>query len=58
MRQALLDTDGVIEAKVSYDDKRADIEYRPDVVTPKQLVEAVDEIGFKAKLSDKKREAS
>jgi len=51
-------TDGVVEATVSYDDKRADVEYRPEVVTPKQLVEAVNETGFKAKLSDKKEEAS
>lgn len=51
-------TDGVVEAVVSYDDKRADVEYRPDLVTTGQLIEAVNEIGFTAKLSGKKKETS
>ena len=48
MRQALLKVDGVVAAEVSYDDKRADVQYRPDVVTPDALVKAIDEIGFQA----------
>ena len=48
--------EGVVEAVVLFDEKRADIEYRPDLVTPEQLVEVVNETGFTAKLSDKKEE--
>ncbi len=48
MRQALLGVDGVVEAEVSYDDKRADVRYRPDVVEPAALVAAIDGAGFTA----------
>ena len=40
--------DGVIDAEVSYDDKRADVRYQPDVVNPAVLVAAIDETGFSA----------
>ncbi len=40
--------DGVVEAEVSYDDKRADVRYRPDVVEPAALVAAIDGAGFTA----------
>ena len=39
--------DGVVEAEVSYDDKRADVRYRPDVVEPAALV-VIDGAGFTA----------
>ena len=40
--------DGVVEAEVSYDDKRADVRYRPDVVEPAALVATIDGAGFTA----------
>ena len=52
MRRALLQVDGVVAATASYDDKRADIAYRPDVVAPEALVKAIDEIGFEASVME------
>ena len=43
---------GVIEAEVFFDDKRADVKYRPDLVAPDKLVAAVIETGFEATLLD------
>ncbi len=43
-----MSVDGVVEAKVSYDDKRADVRYRPDMVEPAALVAAIDGAGFSA----------
>ena len=40
--------DGVVDAEVSYDDKRADVRYRPDMVEPAALVAAIDGAGFSA----------
>ena len=48
MRQALLSVDGVVDAEVSYDDKRADVRYRPDLVDTAALVAAIDGAGFSA----------
>ena len=48
VRHALREVDGVVAADVSYDDKRADVWYRPGLVTPESLVAAVDRIGFEA----------
>ena len=50
--QALKAVPGVIDAKVSYDDKRAQIEYDATVAKPQELVTAVKEAGFRARLSD------
>ena len=58
MRRALLQVDGVVAATVSYDDKRADVEYRPDVVAPEALVKAIDEIGFEASVMEPEGAAS
>ena len=52
MRQALLKVDGVVAATVSYDDKRADVRYRPDLVEPSALIEVINKIGFKASEMD------
>lgn len=46
MRQALVDVDGVVAAEVSYDDARARVRYRPDVVEPEVFMDAVTEAGF------------
>ena len=48
MRRALMGVDGVVDAEVSYDDKRADVRYRPDMVEPAALVAAIDGAGFSA----------
>ncbi len=40
--------DGVVDAEVSYDDKRADVRYQPDMVEPAALVAAIDGKGFSA----------
>ena len=48
VRHALRQVDGVVAAEVSYDDKRADVRYRPALVTPESLVMAIDRIGFQA----------
>ena len=38
----------MVDADASYDDKRADVQYRPNVVTPEVLVATIDDIGFQA----------
>ncbi len=48
MRQALIGVDGVVDADVSYDDKRAEVRYQPDMVEPAALVAAIDDVGFSA----------
>lgn len=52
MRQALLEVRGVVEAEVSYEDKRADVRYEPSVVQPAALVAAIDGAGFAAAVMD------
>jgi copper chaperone CopZ len=42
--------DGVEDAKVSFGEKNVVVTYDPDRVTPRALVEAVDETGFSASL--------
>lgn len=48
MRQALLGVDGVVDAVVSYDDKRADVRYQPDRVEVAALLAAIDAAGLSA----------
>ncbi len=52
MSQELKGIDGVVDAEVSYDDQRAAVRYDPETVTPQELIDAVNETGFKATLSD------
>ena len=40
--------DGVVDAEVSYDDKRADVRYQRDMVRPPAMVAAIDAAGFSA----------
>ncbi len=47
-----MSVEGVIAAEVSYDDKRADVQYRPDLVEPDVLVNAINDIGFKASVME------
>ena len=52
VRQALLDVTGVVNADVSYSDKRANIQYEPGVVKPERLIAAIDDVGFAASLME------
>ena len=52
VRHALSEVDGVVDATVSYDDKRAEVRFHPDVVQPGAMVEAVDASGFSAIVND------
>ena len=48
MRQALLGVDGVVDAKVWYDDKRAEVHYAPADVDTVAMVVAIEAAGFAA----------
>ena len=48
MRQALLGVDGVVDTKVWYDDKRAEVDYVPTVVDTLTMVLAIEAAGFAA----------
>ena len=49
--QAMLErTDGVIRADVSYDDRRATIEYNPDRTTPAKIISTVRKMGYKTSI--------
>ena len=52
MRQALLGVTGVVNADVSYNDKRANIQYEPGVVKPERLIAAINSVGFAASLME------
>lgn len=41
-------TPGVISAEVSYEEKRADVEFDPSATSREKLVEAVNNMGYKA----------
>ncbi len=43
---------GVVDAEVSYDEARAVVRYRPDEVTPAQMIAAVNDTGFTAELAE------
>jgi copper chaperone CopZ len=48
VRQALLGVDGVVDAKVWYDDKRAEVRYAPMVVDTVAMLLAIEAAGFAA----------
>ncbi|MDA1093239.1 MAG: heavy metal-associated domain-containing protein [Acidobacteria bacterium] len=48
VRHALRSLDGVVDAEVSYDDKRADVQYDPNLVELAAMLEAIDGAGFSA----------
>ena len=50
VRTALKKLDGVKDAKVSVSEKRALVEYEPTKVTPQQMVDAVNRLGYRASL--------
>ena len=46
--KVLNNVDGVEDAKVSLEEKKADIKYDETQVSEKELIEAVEDAGFKA----------
>lgn len=42
--------DGVVHADVSLEEKTATVQYDPNKVTPEQMIEAINKIGFRASL--------
>ena len=50
IRIALKKLEGVKDAKVSFDEKRAVIDYDPAKVTPEQMVAAIVKLGYEARV--------
>lgn len=50
VRMALRDLDGVHDVKVSREMKRADVSYDPTKVTPAKMIEAIERLGYKARV--------
>ena len=48
LEKVLNNVDGVESAKVSLEEKKADIKYDETQVSEKELIEAVEDAGFKA----------
>ena len=48
LEKVLNNVDGVEDAKVSLEEKNADIKYDETQVSEKELIEAVEDAGFKA----------
>lgn len=48
----LANTEGVNSAKVSFDEKKAEVEYDENKVNDEQVIKAIEEAGFKARLTD------
>ena len=46
LQRGLSETEGVIKAKVSFEEKSAQISYDPEKTDPDRLVAAVTEIGY------------
>lgn len=55
VEKALERTEGVKEADVSYKDKVAVVEYDPDKTSPRGLIKAVEEAGYRATVVERKR---
>ena len=51
VRGALMKLDGVRDAKVNASEKRVTVEYVPSKVTQQQLIDAVNELGYPAKVA-------
>jgi len=48
IRTALKRLDGVRDARVSVEDKRAVVDYEPAKVTPQKMIEAINKLGYRA----------
>jgi Cu+-exporting ATPase len=53
VRTALKKLDGVRDARVSVEKKRAVVDYEPAKVTPERMIEAVNKLGYKASVAPK-----
>lgn len=53
VRAALKKLDGVRDARVSVEEKRAVVDYDAAKVTPQQMVEAVNRLGYRASVAPK-----
>ncbi len=53
VRTALKKLDGVKDAKVSSAESQAVVDYNPAKVTPEQMIDAVNKLGYKASLPAK-----
>jgi mercuric transport protein len=50
IRVTLKKLDGVKDATVSFDDKRAEVTYDPSRVTPQKMIKAIEDAGYKARV--------
>lgn len=50
VRKALEQIPGVIEARATYEPKRAEVTYDPDKVSPETLAKALGDAGYPAKV--------
>ena len=48
--------DGVREARVDFDEKRARVFYNPREVTPRQMIEAIEDLGYRAHVEEERRD--
>lgn len=48
--------DGVREARVNFDEKRARVIYNPREVTPSQMVEAIEDLGYQSRVEEERRD--
>ena len=48
----LANTEGVKSAKVSYEEKKAEVEYDENKINDKKVIETIEEAGFKAQLTN------
>ena len=58
MQGALSKVEGVKSADVSLEEQRAVVMYTPKTVKPEQLIEAIEEVGFKAKEEKAEKETN
>jgi copper chaperone CopZ len=53
VKKALEGLEGVEKASISYSKKKGEVFFDPDKVTEKEIVNKVNEVGFKAKVIEK-----
>lgn len=52
VRTALRRLEGVLGAEVSVEEKRARVTYEPQRVTPQQMVQAIERLGYRARVEE------
>jgi copper chaperone CopZ len=53
VRTALRRLDGVRQAEVNFDEKRARVVYNPRRVTPERMVRAIEDLGYHARVEER-----